>query len=321
MVACGGAAVRIEGTAEQSNQAQWFRCVYPADRRACKGNTSMYHPAHRWFGCLAGLIMALAVHSTCRAGLIEIHGDRLSVQAVRTPLHELMQQLSINFGITVRMDPEINPLITMTFKNRELEEGLQALLKPQNHVLIWKSAAAEDSSPRYALSEIHIFKPGQKERMVDIEQSAEKEAADTQAEPEATPPAGTDAVPETPVIIKDNKVFVPVVLGYENYEARTTLVFDTGAGSILLHENVARQLGIEETRNSQGEGVGGIVIATRTARLDYVRVGPYEKKNLRADIVAYTDNGEEYNGLLGMNFIRGLKYTIDFDSQVIKWNP
>jgi hypothetical protein len=281
----------------------------------------MHHTAYRWFGCLAGLIMALAVHGGCRAGLIEIHGDKLSVQAVRTPLHELMQQLSINYGITVRMDPDINPQITMTFQNRELDEGLQALLKPQNHVLIWKSAAADGSSARYALSEIHIFRPGQKDRMVEIEQAPGKEASDTQAEPDSASPSDTNAVPETPVIIKDNKVFVPVTLGYENHETETTLVFDTGAGSIVLHENVARQLGIEATRDSQGEGVGGIVIATRTARLDYVRVGPYEKKNLRADIVAYTDNGDEYNGLLGMNFIRGLKYTIDFDNQVIKWNP
>ena len=160
----------------------------------------MYHPAHRWIGGLAGLILALAIHSTCQAGVIEIHGDKLSLQAVRTPLHELMQQLSINYSITVRMDPEIDPLITMTFKNRDLEEGLQALLKPRNHVLIWKSTAAEGSSPRYALSEIHIFKPGQKERMVDIEQSAEKKASETRVEPEATPEADTETVPETPFI-------------------------------------------------------------------------------------------------------------------------
>ena len=51
-------------------------------------------------------------------------------------------------------------------------------------------------------------------------------------------------------------------------------------------------------------------------------IGPHTKKDLRADIIAYQGEVDaRYNGLLGMNFIRGLKYTIDFDNQVIQWLP
>ena len=103
---------------------------------------------------------------------------------------------------------------------------------------------------------------------------------------------------------------------------KTSLVFDTGAGNIVLHENVARELGIDGGQASQGEGVDGIKIPIRSARLNYVRVGPYKKENLRVDIVSYDGEADDdYNGLLGMNFIRGLKYNIDFNAQVIKWNP
>ena len=281
----------------------------------------------KWF---LGMVLSVALvlsYNGSWAALIEINGDTLSVEAVRTPLSDLMRQLSLNYGITVRMDPDINPLITITFHNRELEDGLKAILKPYNHVLVWKNAAksSDGSAVSYKLSEIHIFKPGQKDRMVTIQDTpgTDETQPRDEPEPEAEPESESESqpTPQTPVIIKQNRVFVPVTLGYEGHELETSLVFDTGAGSIVLHENVARQLGIEG-REARGEGVGGVQITTRTTRLNYVQVGPYRKENLRVDIIAYSaEEDADYNGLLGMNFIRGLKYTIDFDEQVIKWNP
>jgi predicted aspartyl protease len=103
------------------------------------------------------------------------------------------------------------------------------------------------------------------------------------------------------------------------------LVFDTGASGIVLHQNIAEQLGIEQTSPSKARGVGGIEIETRLTSLQYVVVGPHEKKNIEANIVVYqaSPNDPEglYNGLLGMSFIKGLKYTIDFDKQAIQWHP
>jgi hypothetical protein len=85
---------------------------------------------------------------------------------------------------------------------------------------------------------------------------------------------------------------------------------------------VADQLGIEDFETSQGFGVGGVRISTKVARLDYVEAGPHKKENLRVDIIQYQGEADaDYNGLLGMNFIRGLKYTIDFNKQTIQWTP
>jgi predicted aspartyl protease len=81
-------------------------------------------------------------------------------------------------------------------------------------------------------------------------------------------------------------------------------------------------LGIDEYQESQGRGVGGVQIQTKATKLNYVLVGPNKKENLRADIIEYQGpEDKDYNGLLGMNFIRGLKYTIDFDNQTIRWLP
>jgi hypothetical protein len=283
--------------------------------------------AHRsvrnWLAFMVLISLAMTLHDPLLASQIEINGDKISIEANQTPIRELLTQLSANYGITVRIDPDITPLVTVSFKNRDLEDGLKAILKPHNLIFVWKAsspATGGSTSPTYKLDEIHIFKPGQKDRMVNIQEPDQSAPSEDQPQPEAEPEAETEPLPETRVIIKNNKVYVPVTLGYENNEIETTLIFDTGAGSIILHANVAQQLGIEQGQASQGEGVGGIKIATRTTRLSFVQVGPFKKDNLRADIIAYEGAGDaDYNGLLGMNFIRGLKYTIDFNEQVIRW--
>ncbi len=278
----------------------------------------MMTPRTQPFRAAWAVVLMIGLNAaTARASALQIHEGRITVEAHQVPLQYLMQ-LVADSGIVVRIDPDINPLVTLSFRDRNLEDGLKAMLRPHNHVFFWRTDPSRGSSGdrgAYRLAEIHIFRPGRKERMVALE-------------PPPTPPEpgesaeSASAPVDTKVLILDNKVFVPVVLGYQGREIETTLIFDTGAGSIVLHQNVAEQLAIETTETSKGRGVGGIEIESRMARLDYVRVGPHRKENLRADIVAYQGTAEDhYNGLLGMNFLRGLTYTIDFDRQVIRWGP
>jgi len=246
---------------------------------------------------------------------LEITNDRLSIHAVNVPLQDVLKRLT-DYGITIRIDPDINPQISATFENRALEDGIKALLKPQNHVFFWiRPQGRQAGAPveTYRLNEIHVFRPGLKGRMINFDPSG------ANATPEKSKAI---ALPDTKVNIQDNRVLVPVTIGYQGETVETTLIFDTGAGSIVLHDTVAEQLNIQDTQTSTGVGVGGIEIQARTTRLDFVQVGPHKKENLRADIVTYQGEPDAaYNGLLGMNFIRGLKYTIDFNNQVIQWSP
>ncbi len=266
---------------------------------------------------LVAILLVLGAAMPCHAFQIEIRDNKLSVQARDVPLQTLLKQLAADHGITLRMDPAINPLVSASFADRDLEDGLKSILKPYNHVLFWRPATGDSShssKAAYRLDEIQVFRPGEKRSMVAFEVPPEE------PEPESEP-AAPDVV-ETKVIIKGNRVFVPVTLTYGDNEVQTTLLFDTGASSIVLHQGLAEELGIEEFQSSRGQGVGGVPITTRMTRLTSVEVGPHIKRDLRADIVEFRGTADaDYNGLLGMNFIRGLKYTIDFEAQSIRWEP
>ena len=230
---------------------------------------------------------------------IQITTDKLSVKAQAVPLQEILQEF-INQGVVVKIDRQINPEITVTLQNKDLEQGLKTILKSLNHIFIWEPLVA---SGNFKLAEIQIFRPGEKGLMQPLKK---KTAA---------------KVFITPVHIDGNRVLVPVILGYQGREIQTTLLLDTGAGSIVLHDYAVAGLAINDFKPAKARVAGGMEIDILTSKLDYIQAGPHRKENLRFDVVEYQGQARnDYNGLLGMNFLRGLKYHIDFKKSVIQWS-
>lgn len=120
-----------------------------------------------------------------------------------------------------------------------------------------------------------------------------------------------------------NVVLVPVVLGYRGREIETELILDTGASMIALHRDVAGQLNIDLRyfKKIKPRVAGGKLISAYVGKLNYVKAGPIKKENIYVSIIEHKGPSVPYKGLLGMNFLRDLEYRIDFENQVINWNP
>ena len=97
---------------------------------------------------------------------VRITGEKLSIHADQVPLKNILERI-VDLGIRVRLDPNLNPKISASFENMNIQEGLGSILRSLDYVLIWESAQGF-SVPVARLTEIQIFRPGKKEFITAI---------------------------------------------------------------------------------------------------------------------------------------------------------
>jgi predicted aspartyl protease len=112
-----------------------------------------------------------------------------------------------------------------------------------------------------------------------------------------------------------NAVLVPVILGYRGKQIETRLMLDTGASMIALHIDLRR------FKRVRPQVAGGKSINAYVGKLDYVEAGPIRKDDIYVSVIEHQGSPVPFKGLLGMNFLRGVEYRIDFENQLINWNP
>lgn len=113
--------------------------------------------------CLA---IGISVFTPALAGTVQISGDRVSIRADGEPLQNLLKTFA-GFGIKIRIDPEINPAVSVKVDNRDIQSALKILLKNINYVLFWETITGP-LGPVLKISEIRVFYPGEEARVVTL---------------------------------------------------------------------------------------------------------------------------------------------------------
>lgn len=130
---------------------------------------------------------------------------------------------------------------------------------------------------------------------------------------------------ETPFHDLMGHAVVPVIFGYQGRETTAYMMLDTGATVSSIHQIALDPLGITNFDIDHAMVADGRRVKVMKTRLDYVRVGPFIKKNFLISTFPYKKKkrkaveGGEVLGLLGMNFLRDHPFTLDHARKVIIW--
>ena len=112
-----------------------------------------------------------------------------------------------------------------------------------------------------------------------------------------------------------------VVPVYINGQGPIDFILDTGATFTCVERRTAERLGLEPQPLSLGVGVGvGGAGRLELVRIDSIRVGSARAFRLPAcvlDLQGMRMLGTDVEGLLGLNFLKNFRLTVDFERSVV----
>lgn len=106
-----------------------------------------------------GLFLAIFfIAANVSALYFRLDGNRLWLQAQRTPLVDVLDQFS-RAGVDVRLDPSIQSAVSGVVLGQDIDEALESLLEGYDYLLTWKMLSGPlGRVPK--LKEIQVFMPG-----------------------------------------------------------------------------------------------------------------------------------------------------------------
>ena len=129
---------------------------------------------------------------------------------------------------------------------------------------------------------------------------------------------------ETDVIIRGNQVLVPVTIGHGNQSNQSLFLLDTGATNLVMFKNFASRFNLKPVKKGVSKVAGGGLVPSELVIIDYIHVGPLRVENAGATVIENRQTGGRafaFSGLLGIDILRHIEYTIDFQNKKIRWKP
>ncbi|SCX92945.1 retropepsin-like aspartic protease [Desulfoluna spongiiphila] len=148
----------------------------------------------------------------------------------------------------------------------------------------------------------------------------EEEMTKEELERKANPlPEAASRVASTRFTFADNKILVRVTIGNNSRSVSAILLLDTGASTTVIHEALARRVGLRNMATGQASVAGGHTIQTGITTADFISLGPKRLDNPTITVIPYYGGHTQHEGLLGMDFLKNFPHTIDTANHRILW--
>ena len=134
--------------------------------------------------------------------------------------------------------------------------------------------------------------------------------------------SGSDSISHgTKAIINGNQVCIPATIEYGSRDEEILLLLDTGASKSVINTEIASKLNINLHKSTGTflQVVGRSLIKANLIKLKKLKVGPHEKKGIIVAVIDQNGPNVQFDGILGMDFLKDLQYQIDFKNKIINW--